>query len=159
MNLTEAGQYALLALGAIAVGVGLYLLIRSIFASRFLDAKDASRLVVLLIGIPAHVICGVSAWYGSKFSLVILIVSACFWTFMAVVNSHSWRRTIDRWGITLESWRESNLLVGEYYQLLREASGMISTWDHEKADDIMDRATTIGLMRTQNIAERSSRDD
>lgn len=102
----------------------------------------------------SHTLLSIQAWQGSKLSLGIIIALWVLWTILALRSQATSRRTLNQTDEVLEGWRETNELVRDYGSLLREAAYELSLWDHEKADDILSRTTTISLMRAQNMKRR-----
>jgi hypothetical protein len=119
--------------------------------SRFLDSKLVGAVIVLL----AHTIITVLAWTGSMFAFGVMTVSWFFWTGLALLNAKNWRGTVHEWRQTLDAWNESNKLIDDYQSLLLESCTKLSTWDREAADDLMERTSTITIMRAQNIERRT----
>jgi len=101
-----------------------------------------------------HTVIAYGAWTGSKALLAMMIVFWCTWTVLALFLGVNWRRTLHEWGRAQDAWQETNELVGDYSSLLVEALDGLSTYDREKADDISARATTISVLRVQNIKEK-----
>lgn len=124
--------------------------------SRILDSKDWIGTVLIFgLGSAAIVSVGMSAYYGSRFSAVCLIFISLLWLGSSVATGRAWRRTIGRWSMTLDSWGETTELVNDIASLLNEACNGLATYDREAADEIIQRGTTIMLMRQQNIISKT----
>lgn len=120
--------------------------------SRFLDSTRGRAAVAALASV-AHALIGVSAWRGSEIAIVALVFLLFFYTWLAFLNGLGWHRSLKDWRRSLEAWRHTRELGQDMSYLLVEATGSLSTWDRETAEDIMSRAKTIWNLRAKNIEE------
>jgi hypothetical protein len=117
------------------------------------------RYIVTVLVILNHVLIGMLAWRGSKFAIVELVIFASLWTVLTFVNTIARNRTVARWEKSLLGWDETQNLAVNYVDLLLEACNALSTWDREKADDIVSRTRTISALRQANLNERMGDND
>lgn len=121
--------------------------------SRILDG-NGYRYIGGALAVLGHVMLGALAWNGSLFAIASLVITAIFWTGLAVINGISWSRTTSSWQRSLLGWEETQNLAVDYVHLLMEACDALSTWDRERADDIIARTRTISALRQKNLNER-----
>lgn len=120
---------------------------------RWLSSRFLDRWFVCGIAIAAVVLLGVQAYFGSRFSAIMLALVACAWIVMATLNGTSWKRTLDSWTRTLDDWRSSTEYTKAIENLLQETVHSLHTWDSEKAEEIAGRAQTIARLYMQNMIE------
>lgn len=122
--------------------------------TRILDA-NYSRYLAGALACLGHILLGILAWQGAKFSLTVLVIVAVYWTLLATYTGIRWRSTLSSWEETLDTFDETSKLAGDYASLLVEACDRLSTWDQDEAMNIVGRASTIGKLRQMNYDERS----
>lgn len=94
----------------------------------------------------------VQGWLApTRFEVVLLGTIGLMWCLFSVLNGKSWRGTLKSWRQTLKAWEQTSMLVGDLTSLLDESLSDLSTYDRDKATDIVLRAQTIMKMRQQNI--------
>src|SRR5687767_5661124 len=99
------------------------------------------------------------AWSGDKFAIGFLIAMLFCWTGMAMFANRSWRRSLARWESSLDGWIEANKLNADFASLIAEASRELAEYDSSKAEEILERASTISRLRAQNYAEKGATND
>jgi hypothetical protein len=112
------------------------------------------RYIVAVLVILNHALLGALAWQGSRFAIVQLAIFASLWTVLTFANTIIRNRTTARWEKSLLGWEETQNLAVNYVELLLEACDALSTWDREKADEIVSRTRTISALRQANLNER-----
>jgi hypothetical protein len=127
------------------------------FLEKFFKNRRAYALVIGVLGAASIVVLGVQAHFGSIIAVPALTLVALMWLGLSISNSNLHWGTLDRWGKTLEMWQETGNLVDDLYSLVVEACDGLSTYDREKADDILGRSTTVAIMRSQNIIAKSDK--
>jgi hypothetical protein len=120
--------------------------------SRFLSGNGIT-VAMGVVGTLGLTAVSLSALQGGAFNIACLVLVAFMWLGIAVMFSFGWRRALRGWNRSNRSWGMTNEYVGDLSHLLDESLQALNSWDQDQAQDIMNRANTISLLRLKNIKE------
>lgn len=125
--------------------------------ARILEGIGVFYVMVALV-LVAHTLLAIQVIMGETFASYMIVVVLFMWTAIAFVHSRGRQRNLEHWERSLQNLHETNELCNDYASLLGEACGSLATWDREEAEDIVQRAKTIGRLRQANFDERMGND-
>jgi len=125
--------------------------------ARILGSVSTFYVMVVLV-IAADTLLAIQVILGQTFARYMMIVVLFIWTTIAFMHSRGRQRNLEHWERSLDNLHETNELCNDYASLLGEACGSLSTWDREEAEEIVQRAKTIGRLRQANFDERMGND-